>query len=137
MIVEDDPDMRGIIETAAKRSASYAAHYSANDGHAALNLIREIINGETGHALPDLVLSDLSMPRLDGFGLIEELRRIPETSRIPVAIMTSSDLPADREKAKRLGCAAFFHKPHGLIELTSLMKSLPAICGPNAIVRGH
>ncbi|HEY7820102.1 MAG TPA: response regulator [Vicinamibacteria bacterium] len=47
---------------------------------------------------PSLILLDLMMPELDGFGFIEELRRQDEWSRIPVVVLTAKDLSSDERK---------------------------------------
>lgn len=61
--------------------------------------------------LPDLILLDISMPAGDGLVVAERLLNIPETSSIPVIVMTASKKPELCERAIQLGARCFFEKP--------------------------
>jgi CheY-like chemotaxis protein len=63
---------------------------------------------------PDLLLLDLKMPRLTGFDVLSWLKANPSLNRFPVVVLTSSDLPADIQKAQELGAADYRVKPSGL-----------------------
>lgn len=127
LIVEDDERLRYLMEAAAARSGQYATIRGVGDGRAALDHIWSQVRSHPD-GVPDYVLSDLSMPRLDGIELVRELKRRDETRRIPIAIMTSSNLPNDREDAMLAGCCAFFHKPQGFEDMIEIVGSLPRIC---------
>lgn len=131
LIVEDDAHLRELLHAAAERTGKFSRVRVASDGEEALGYIRE---GITRDALPNFILSDLAMPRMDGLELIRELKRNEATRHIPVAVITSSNRPNDREDAKAAGCCAFFHKPIGLEEMTVLIGSVPQICGADAPV---
>ncbi len=60
---------------------------------------------------PDLVLADLQMPELDGYGLCEALRSDPRTRRVPVVILTSSFGPEIDVRARAAGAREVLHKP--------------------------
>lgn len=131
LIVEDDDQIRYLVGAAAERCGEFSSVQGAADGQAALDTIRRALRSDPPSA-PDLVLSDLIMPRLDGLQLIRELKRDPGTSHIPVVIMTSSNRPNDREDATAAGCCAFFDKPLRFDEFVTLVCSLPALCCPPA-----
>lgn len=59
---------------------------------------------------PDLVISDIQMPRLDGFGLLQALKKDPRLERIPVIMVTSLDRPEDQERGLSLGAGAYIVK---------------------------
>ncbi|MBD1935938.1 response regulator [Microcoleus sp. FACHB-68] len=59
----------------------------------------------------DLVISDIEMPRLDGFALLAEIRAHPNTRNLPVAILTSRESDSLRQQAMSLGATAYFTKP--------------------------
>jgi two-component system chemotaxis sensor kinase CheA len=59
---------------------------------------------------PDLVISDIQMPRLDGFGLLQALKQDPVLSLIPVIIVTSLDQPEDQKRGLSLGAGAYIVK---------------------------
>lgn len=73
---------------------------------------------------PALVLLDLAMPKRDGFQILTEIRATPELAGLPVAIFSTSQWPADREKAFALGANFFLHKPAGLAEFAELRTTL-------------
>ena len=73
-------------------------------------------NGEAGIAmaqkeLPDLVLMDVVMPGLNGFQATRQLSKTPETSHIPVIIVTTKDQQTDRVWGMRQGAKAYLSKP--------------------------
>lgn len=61
--------------------------------------------------LPDLVITDLNMPALDGLQLIESLKARPETKAIPIVLASSSTDKSDRIEAQRLGAVYSIVKP--------------------------
>ena len=60
---------------------------------------------------PDVVLMDLSLPRMDGWEATRLLKANPQTMHIPVVALTSHALPGFSDSAKRAGCDAFITKP--------------------------
>jgi two-component system OmpR family response regulator len=80
---------------------------SAKHGLEALRLIRE--------EKPDLVILDINMPQLDGFGVIEKLRN--ENNNVPVIVLTARDQRDDKSIGFGLGADDFVTKPFGLEEL--------------------
>jgi DNA-binding response OmpR family regulator len=75
---------------------------------------------------PDIIVTDISHIRSDGWSFVQALKRETRTRAIPVVVLTDSDEPAVRERAAREGCTALFVKPFplehlifGLRELTS------------------
>lgn len=80
---------------------------SAKHGLEALRLIRE--------EKPNLVILDINMPQLDGFGVIEKLRN--ENNNVPVIVLTARDQKDDKSIGFGLGADDFVTKPFGLEEL--------------------
>ena len=58
----------------------------------------------------DLVISDIQMPRLDGFGLLEEMKRDPRLAQIPVIVVSSVDGSEEQERGLSLGADAYIVK---------------------------
>ena len=58
-----------------------------------------------------LVLTDMHMPEMDGFGLVEEIRRNPELSPLTVVMLTSAGHPGDAEHCRKLGISSYLYKP--------------------------
>ena len=79
LIVEDNPDMRELLAVALKMEGHTV--YTADDGREGLKLV---------HAdCPDLILSDITMPNLDGVEMVRCLRQMPECNKVPVLIMSA------------------------------------------------
>lgn len=84
--------------------------------------VAEAADGTTGLAAaremrPDLVILDLSMPDMDGFAVLYELRRDPDCASTPVLAVTANAMPGERTKALRAGFSGFLTKPVRSAEL--------------------
>lgn len=71
---------------------------------------------------PDLILLDLNLPRLDGRGVLQEMRLSEDLRRIPVVILTSSDAEADIVRSYELGANCYVTKPVGLQAFQSIVR---------------
>jgi CheY-like chemotaxis protein len=78
----------------------------------------------TVHPLPDLMLLDIKMPRLDGFQVLAWLRKQPSLKRLPVIMFSSSDLARDVDRAYELGANSFLVKPRNLDFMSDLVRLL-------------
>ncbi|MEK7990694.1 MAG: response regulator, partial [Thiotrichaceae bacterium] len=85
LVVEDDKVTRNLIETML-RKIGWQVETSEN-GQVALDNL--------AHSRPDLILSDLMMPEMDGFELITKLRKEPEWRQIPVVVLTAKDMTVE------------------------------------------
>jgi signal transduction histidine kinase/DNA-binding NarL/FixJ family response regulator len=96
----------------------------ASDAEESLELI--------AHTIPDMVITDLIMPGIGGLGLIEELRKLPNTSKIPIIACSASLFSTYQAKSLELGADAFLAKPievNDLLELLELHLHLDWIYG--------
>ncbi len=106
LIVDDNADIRAFI----RRHLGKIYHLlEAEDGEAALQVART--------TLPDLVISDVMMPRLDGFGLVEAMRADPDLNFVPVLLLTARAEPEDKLAGLGLGADAYLTKPFSTEEL--------------------
>ncbi len=119
-IVEDDANIRYLTQAAATRAGVFEPIVTFVDGEAA----RDALQKASAADHPALIVSDLSMPRMSGIQLIEAIKADPATQHLPIAIITSSDLPHDRDDALRAGACAFLHKPYGIEALTKMLYDL-------------
>lgn len=71
---------------------------------------------------PDLILMDMSLPRMNGWEATRQLKADPETKAIPIIALTAHALKEDREQAMRAGCDGFHSKPIEIDVLVSLMR---------------
>lgn len=75
-------------------------------------------------SLPDLVISDIRMPRMDGYGLARNIRSTPRTSLLPIIFLTAKDQKADRIEGFRAGVDAYLVKPFEPDELLTVVASI-------------
>src|SRR5689334_16116000 len=104
LIVDDDPRILELAEHAARQAGYFRVVRTAENGSDALRQLES-----NGH--PDVILTDLSMPQMDGFELVQTLRKQEDTKRIPVVMYSSSGVLYDQQHALAAGCEAFFQKP--------------------------
>jgi len=114
LVVDDSPAIRETMSRILSR-AGYIVDV-AEDGARAWDMARELRY--------DAVLTDLEMPGLDGFGLIEKLRGHPPLAAVPVAIISSRTSSTNRKRANALGVSTFLAKPITRKKLTDLMHKL-------------
>jgi DNA-binding response OmpR family regulator len=107
LVVEDDLAIQLLIsETLRSRGHE---PFTASDGPSAAPAARE-------HR-PDLVLLDIGLPGLDGFGVLEQLKRDDELRDIPVVIVTAWGEPDYMERALSLGALDYIRKPFNVDDL--------------------
>ena len=133
LIVEDDANLRYLLETAAARAGGFKVAAALADGQEALDWVKD----RAPHELPDLILTDLSMPRLTGLELLRALKADENWRHIPVAMITSSNVPNDRSDAFAAGACDFIEKPHGLEALTKVLRGLRRIDADPKARRHH
>jgi CheY-like chemotaxis protein len=114
LVVDDDADVRGMMETVlSERGAQVTSAASA--GEALDSVTRET---------PDVVVSDLAMPEMDGYALLRELRGRSEFSWIPAAAVTAYARAEDRRQALLAGFQMHVAKPIEPDELVAVVASL-------------
>ena len=114
LLVDDSISVRRVVGRMLER-AGYEVTTAA-DGQAALDLLLE---GKTF----DAVLTDLEMPRINGYELIEELRRRAETKALPILVMTTRSGEKHRNLALELGANGYFGKPADEVRLLRELRS--------------
>jgi two-component system chemotaxis response regulator CheY len=73
--------------------------------------------------VPDLILTDLMMPEVDGLSLIRRLRETPDWAQIPVVMVSAHSDPEIQESAKQAGADGFIAKPFSATELRATVRS--------------
>jgi CheY-like chemotaxis protein len=101
LLVEDNEMNRDMLSRRLQRKGYKVV--IAHDGEQALVLARS--------ADPDLILMDISLPKMDGWEVTRSLKSNPETSEIPVIALTAHALSTDRKKAFEIGCDDYDTKP--------------------------
>jgi threonine synthase len=101
LLVDDNPDDALLIRRLLEGRKAYRV-YHAKDGWEGLAMARQ--------KLPDLIISDLTMPGIDGFGLVEELKLDPRTKDIPVVVVSAKDITNDERKRLNGHVQALYQK---------------------------
>jgi CheY-like chemotaxis protein len=110
LVAEDDRFLRKAAEMALKRHGYTVL--TAADGEEALEAARS--------ALPDLILLDLIMPKLNGFDVLQALKKEAPTAQIPVIVLSNLGQDRDVQQAMHAGATAYFIKTdlslHALVQ---------------------
>jgi len=128
LLVEDDPDDVLLTQIAFEKARLANPLQVVRDGEEALAYLKgEGIFADRGRfPLPILLLLDLKMPKKTGFQVLEWVRAQPNFSRLPVAIMTSSDHDPDVTRSYQLGADSYLVKPPDAETLLNLVQRLHA-----------
>ncbi len=100
LLVEDEMDLREYLTTVL--AANYEV-ITAGNGNQGFELAKSHI--------PDLILSDVMMPDMDGFTMLEKMKQQRETSHIPTIFLTAKDTEADKVRGYSLGVDSYLTKP--------------------------
>lgn len=101
MTVDDSPSMRMLLK-AALTDLGYKV-LEAEDGVQALERL--------GGVEPDLLITDINMPRLDGFGLIEKVREQDRHRNLPILVLTTESSDEKKQRARNAGATGWIVKP--------------------------
>ncbi|MGM0479183.1 MAG: response regulator [Bacteroidota bacterium] len=112
-VIEDNHEMRDNIEEMLEL-ADYEV-LSAPNGKEGVELVKREI--------PDLIICDIMMPELDGYGVLYYLSKIPETRGIPFIFLTAKTERSDMRKGMNLGADDYISKPFEEMELLSAIES--------------
>lgn len=89
---------------------------AAEDGHAALDQVKQ--------CQPHLLITDITMPRMDGYELVQEVRRQPAFRLLPVVFLTERTAMEERIRGYQAGCDIYLPKPFALEELGAVVRNL-------------
>lgn len=120
LLVDDRPDDLTLSRIMLSRDAALQCRLlTAQSGEEALSILqREPI---------DLMLLDINMPGLDGFDVLERMRKDGGLDRTAVIMCTGSDLERDKQRARSLGAAGYLTKPPRFDALAELLKRVPTV----------
>jgi two-component system, chemotaxis family, chemotaxis protein CheY len=116
LVVDDSAMMRELVFAAVSRMGNVDL-VEAADGMEALQVV-------TNGWRPELVITDINMPVIDGLGLIERLRAHPEVSAVPIIVITTELATEERDKALALGANSYVTKP---IQARAMIDAIKAL----------
>lgn len=120
LLAEDNPGDVQLLMVLLDMSGLPVAIKHVTDGEKALTYLRTVDDSD----LPDVILLDLRMPRMDGFDFLKERMKDDRLSSILTVVLTSSNAPRDRRMAMELGADLFMLKPDRMDEAEELIPCL-------------
>jgi chemotaxis family two-component system response regulator Rcp1 len=123
LLVEDNPADVELTLTALRDAQTPPAVHVVSDGEEALEFLNRV-----GHHIaapqPDLVLLDLSLPKVDGHQVLDAMKADPVLRRIPVVVISGSSREMDIARAYDAQISAYLVKPAGVSEYFTAVRSL-------------
>jgi len=125
LLVEDDPDDEALTMRSLRKHKIMNPVKVVNDGEAALEyLIGSVSKNIEPQPLPQLVLLDLKLPKVDGLEVLKVLRSNQRTQLLPIVIFTSSNEQLDVITSYKNGANSFIRKPVDFEEFTDAIGKL-------------
>jgi CheY-like chemotaxis protein len=112
VLAEDDDGQAALVERNIRRAGFSNGFVRLKDGQEALDFFRsegDFIGKQAPSTL--VLLLDINMPRIDGIEVLKELRSNPETSKVPIIMLTTTDNPKEIDRCYQLGCNVYITKP--------------------------
>ncbi|MDJ0843062.1 response regulator transcription factor [Crocosphaera sp.] len=115
LLVDDEPSVRESVQAYLEYSGDLTVNVASNATDA-----WEVL----GKTIPDVIISDIMMPEVDGYQFLEKLRDDPRFQGTPVIFLTARGMTSDRIKGYNAGCDAYLPKPFDPEELEAIVKNL-------------
>lgn len=112
LVVEDEADVRTMV---SRLLGVVGDVTTASDGADALQVLQSA-------GAPDVIVTDLMMPRMDGLSLARELKKHPHLARVPVVMLTAKSRPGDMVEGINAGARSYVTKPFKADELVAKVK---------------
>ena len=122
LLVEDNPNDVELTKRALKKANVCNEMVVVSDGVEALDYL--LGDGSAMRELPVVVLLDLNLPRIDGLEVLRRLRSNEKTRRLPVVVLTSSNLDDDVNTSYDLGANSYIRKPVRFSEFTEAVSKM-------------
>ncbi|GAV32155.1 MAG: response regulator [Anaerosomatales bacterium] len=116
LLVEDNPQNRYLLTFLLERSGYEVV--TAEDGEAAIEAVPAY--------LPDVILMDVQLPKLDGYEATRRIKADERFARIPILALTAHSMKGDRAKALEAGCDDYITKP---VDIDVLLRRIQEVVG--------
>jgi CheY-like chemotaxis protein len=126
LVAEDSSGDAFLLQQALSKAGIRVSAHFVKDGQEALDYLQglNLFADRSTYPLPTLLLTDLKMPRMDGFDVLAWLRQQPGLRRLPAVVFSSSALPEDVSRAYDLGANSYLVKPMDFKDWKTVVKAL-------------
>jgi CheY-like chemotaxis protein len=130
--IDDDPNDIELFRAATRRANAQFNLHNVADGDEAMAYLNGvgIYSDRSLYPMPALILLDLKMPRATGLEILKWIREHDECGRLPVVVLSGSQLHEDIRQAYETGANSYLVKPLGFEELVTLVKDVNAVWLP-------
>lgn len=129
LLIEDNLADRLLTQEAFKKASVESVLQCVDDGELAINKLNELAQLSPSE-LPDIILSDMNLPRKGGHAVLSEVKSSAEFQHIPVIILSGSISQRDVDLSHELGACAHLAKPSSMEEFYSLAASIVKAWSP-------
>lgn len=120
LLAEDNPDDALLMRRACVKAGLLDAIHHVENGEEAVAYLQNILENPSRARIPLLILLDVKMPRLDGFEVLKWIKKQPNFCKVPVVMLSTSNLETDMKRAQVLGVSSYFVKPKTFDELIGI-----------------
>jgi two-component system, response regulator len=126
LLVEDEPHDEALIVRVLRKNNIVNQIVVAHDGVEALEYLFATgpFAGRDPAEIPEVILLDIKLPRIDGFEVLRRVREDPRTRLVPIVLLTSSDEERDRAAGYALGANSYVRKPVEFDAFTDAIRQL-------------
>lgn len=117
LAIDDSRTMRDLLRIALEQAGFDVT--TAEDGLDGLERLRA--------AAPDIIITDINMPRLDGFGVIEAVRGSQEAASVPILVLSTESSAEMKDRARRAGATGWIVKPFDDQRLVSAIRRVARV----------
>ena len=130
LLIDDDEDLPLLLPHLLKKANVAFSFRVADNGERAVEYLcgAGAYADRAAYPLPQVLLLDLKMPRMNGFQFLEWKRTHPEFESLPVVVWSSSVFAEDKERALALGASAYFDKSANMDQLVGVFRRLEPYC---------
>ena len=115
LLVDDEPGIRESVQAYLEDNEDWNVIAASNAKEAWQTIDKQV---------PDLIISDIMMPQVNGYEFLAQLREDPRYRSIPVVFLTARGMTSDRIQGYEAGCDAYLSKPFDPEELEAIVKNL-------------
>lgn len=115
MIIEDDLQDANFTIRALKQASQNLTYFHLSD-------VEELAQFDYDAHPVDLILMDMKMPKLSGIELLKSIKENPKSAQIPIVVLSSSQMPKEKQEAQQLGIYDFIIKPINIEQYYEVVK---------------